>query len=193
MKSYNSKTAKYITIKEFKQIIRDYKIEFIKGQELNEIDFHEWCRQLFSQLCQKPNDNANSFKSGLNSQLNNFGSNKPFSKTMNKPNLINGAKSKSPGMRKQWNKRGTSTGKQSNFLSQSKSPNVRNLNRNSKQPNQKSVQASKETSVINGDNINVVVEEDKLDFDTFKANYNELVTVRKLVQLIQEKVETDTK
>ena len=41
MKSYNSKTAKYITIKEFKQIISDYKIEFIKGQELNEIDFHE--------------------------------------------------------------------------------------------------------------------------------------------------------
>jgi nucleoid DNA-binding protein len=37
----------------------------------------------------------------------------------------------------------------------------------------------------------VVVEEDKLDFETFKANYTEFVTIRKLVQAIKEKVDQD--
>lgn len=37
----------------------------------------------------------------------------------------------------------------------------------------------------------VVVEEDKLDFETFKVNYTEFVTIRKLVQAIKEKVDQD--
>ena len=49
-----------------------------------------------------------------------------------------------------------------------------------------------ENSNINLESINVVVEEEKLEFDTFKDNYAKFATIRKLVELIKVQVERET-
>jgi len=53
MLKYSEEDNDYITLKEFKKIVEDYQLEFIKGQELNDDELHESCRQIFSQLCQQ--------------------------------------------------------------------------------------------------------------------------------------------
>ena len=94
-------------------------------------------------------------------------------------------------MRKQWNKRGTSAGKQADFQSKGKviKTNSNMRSDKQKQPNQKSVKRNNQTSLAETVNeSDVVIEEDRLDFDTFKENYNEFVTIRKLANAIQTKV-----
>ena len=88
-------------------------------------------------------------------------------------------------MRKQWDKRGVSAGKQD---SQS---NVKSSVENDKKKNGKQKYLSKVNQTSMAETINesdVVVEEDRLDYNTFKENYNEFVTFRKLVNAIQAKV-----
>lgn len=66
MRSYWDDTkSSHITLKEFKKIVRDYDIELIKGQELSDADFHECCRQIFSQLWQKLNSTGKFTNGGL--------------------------------------------------------------------------------------------------------------------------------
>lgn len=63
------------------------------------------------------------------------------------------------------------------LCSESKTPNG-----SSKQPSQKFNKTKKSNKELNQD---VVVEEDRLDFETFYANYKEFATARKLVELIK--------
>ena len=57
--STNSESKDFITLREFKQIVKTYDIELIKGQELSDNDFHECWRQMFSQICHKSGKNTN--------------------------------------------------------------------------------------------------------------------------------------
>jgi len=178
MLSYSdSEMPEYIMLQEFKKIIEEYHIELIKGQELSDHDFHECCRQLFSQVCQKTETNTN-FK----------GANLVYSSNLNKR-----SQARSPAMqRKLWNKRGISSNKQGDSLGKTQQlqslSQLRDHRKQSKLPSQMD---SKGIEISQTETEDLVVEEDKLTFDIFKSNYKEFVTIRKLVKALDEKVERD--
>lgn len=90
---------------------------------------------------------------------------------------------KSPAERKKWDKRGVSADRTKDFKNQTHTLKSLEKLRNDRKM-QKNISASKSQS-----SIDVVVEEDKLHFDTFKVNYTEFATIRKLVQAINTKVQ----
>ena len=93
MTDYNQNSSQgYITLREFKQIIKDFNIELIKGQELSENDFHECCRQMFSQVCNKTGKNTNfnsSAKQKSGENIANSKANSSFGRTLNNTEFNN--------------------------------------------------------------------------------------------------------
>lgn len=195
MLSYSdSEMPEYIMLQEFKKIIEEYHIELIKGQELSDHDFHECCRQLFSQVCQKTETNTNFKGANLVYSSNLKTSNHSLTRTLDRPsNLNKRSQARSPAMqRKLWNKRGISSNKQGDSLGKTQQlqslSQLRDHRKQSKLPSQMD---SKGIEISQTETEDLVVEEDKLTFDIFKSNYKEFVTIRKLVKALDEKVERD--
>ncbi|CAI2367422.1 unnamed protein product [Moneuplotes crassus] len=171
-----------INLKDFKKLINLYEVQLHKGMKLTDHEFHESCRQLFFQLCQKYSASKyhtigpTSGKSRLKSPS------KELSKTLKfsiwKNNL---PKSSSVG-RKEWVQSASLLGKANSSKDQTLT-SLQKLRDDRKKAKQSSmIEDSEEPKEIEHE----MVEEDKLDFATFKANYTEFVTVRTLVQIIHE-------
>ncbi|CAI2362923.1 unnamed protein product [Moneuplotes crassus] len=175
-----------INLRDFKKLIEGYGIELYKGVELTDEDFHECCRQLFSQLCQKNNSRLE--VTGASSRKNRFKSpSRELSNTLKFSTWKSKNISSSLG-RKEWVKSGKSSANKSpknqTLTSLKKLRDDKKKAKHSSPP--KELEEPKEIE-------HIIVEEERLDFDTFKANYTELATVRTLVQAIHERVEKNKK
>ena len=54
MKQLSRSGGEFLVLADFKRVVVDFNVELIRGVSMNDNDFHEYCREMFSLMCKPP-------------------------------------------------------------------------------------------------------------------------------------------